>query len=135
MDYPYELTDVLFSEVQFKRKANIPENVQIQFTVEMKFVDTEDNPERMQVNLRVKSLDNGSLDFLLEVIGLYKYLSDDAKEESAKVKFFQERGFFILWAYVQQLTRIITSNMGMQPLNIPMPQVFNLEELKIKVSD
>ena len=43
------------------------------------------------------------------------------------VDFINERALFSMWPYISQMSRLMTSQMGMNPVNWRMPQNFEFE--------
>jgi len=100
---------------------------QLEANVELKVV-TEQLPQRLQLNLKFESEDVLPVKFKLELVGLFDLVEGSLEaDRNTLVDFINERALFIMWSYVLQMSRLMTSQMGMNPVNWRMPQNFEFE--------
>lgn len=116
----FQLTNAFFSSLHFRRVKQMPSTMEFPITIEIKTV--EPGFPRIQLNLRVSSPEDAPLHFKVELVGLFDYVGEGkAYDKERHRKFISHTGFHMLWPYVNQIIRIVTGEMGMNPLNAVMP--------------
>ena len=124
MNYPFSLINAFFIAIDIKRETVLPEHMEVPIEAQVSVID---NFPNLQINLRSKTPDESSVKFTLELVGLFEYVGDAPEEARAIVgDFVREKGLHMLWPYFSQLTRMITGQMGMSPLNIKTPIHFDV---------
>lgn len=125
--YPFILNNVFFVTVEFYRKSIMENEFQFEAKVDLKVV-TEQLPQRLQLNLKFASENAIPVKFKLELVGLFDLVEGypDA-DQNTIVDFINERALFSMWPYISQMSRLMTSQMGMNPVNWRMPQNFEFE--------
>lgn len=109
----------------------MPEIINLPIEVQVKVTDSDEFPDRMQINLRISTPGETPLTLKAEFVGIFIYLTEQARTNQAmKYQFLKERGLHQLWSYVVQIVKIMTSQMGMNGLNIATPIEFGLEGLR-----
>jgi len=122
---PFTLVNAFFITLHFERGSTLPDALEMPLEIQIKVVD-KDFP-RFQINLRNKTQDQSPLKLDLELVGLFEYIGDNPEQGRGLINdFIREKGLNMLWPYVSQMTRMITSQMGMNPLNIRTPIFSNL---------
>jgi preprotein translocase subunit SecB len=122
--YPYEALNIFAISLSFKRNNSIPENIEIPISTEIKVV--EPGFPRLQVNMRVKTPPDSPFSFNIETVGLFDYVGEKGEyDKELNKEFVTEKALHILWIYASQLVRIITGQMGTNPINIKTPLAFS----------
>lgn len=115
-NFPFQLINVIFINLKLFRAPDIPKEP-IKFVIENKNMDFQD---KLQVNLRVRSSENSPVNIDLELIGFFEYLDDNSKKDKDLInEFIQKQAILMLWPYIQQMIKVITSQMGIEPINLP----------------
>lgn len=121
-NFPFTFNDAVFSELNFFRGPDVSELSKVDAHVQVKVV-TENLPERLQVHIRLESEESEDVRFVLEVVGLFDLKEDVVEPDQETVyAFINERAIYILWPYITQMSRILTPQMGMNPMNWNIPQ-------------
>ena len=84
---------------------------------------------RIQVNIRVETLDQKPIPvtFALELVGLFEYIGEQPEADANTLNdFMAARGLHMLWPYITQMIRVISAQMGMNPLQFKTPLDFEL---------
>jgi hypothetical protein len=124
--YDYRLINIFFSSISIKRLNDIPPGIEILISSEIKILELEF--PHIQVNLISKTQDDSPISFNIETIGQFDYIGIKKMFDRDKNKLFVfKEGLPILWIYTSQFLRTLTSQMGMNPLLINMPQEFSDE--------
>ena len=123
--YPFDLVNAFFIVLHFERERILPSPMEMQFEIQIKVVD-KDFP-RIQVNLRTTNRDQSPLKLEVELVGLFDYIGDNPEKDRGLIAdFVREKGLCMLWPYFSQITRMITGQMGMNPLEMRMPRFSDL---------
>lgn len=126
-EFPFILNDIFFTTVEFCRKSQMENEFQLEAKVELKVV-TEQLPQRLQLNLKFESENAPPVKFKLELVSLFDLVEGHPEaDRNTIVNFINERALFIMWSYVSQISRLMTSQMGMNPVNWRMPRNFEFE--------
>jgi len=121
----FRLHEAFFTSLEFSRMPEIPEPLHLRFSVELK-VHSEGLPDALQIDLKLETLEDQPLTMILELVGLFRGSGDQTQLEDDQVsRFINERALFILWPYIVQMTRFVTAQMGISPVNIEVPLQFN----------
>jgi preprotein translocase subunit SecB len=124
MKYPFSLNNAFFIAIDIKRVNVLPEPMEVSIEAQVRVID---NFPNIQINLRSKTPDESPVKFTLELVGLFDYVGDAPEEDRAVVAdFVKEKGLHMLWPYFSQMIRMITGQMGMNPLNIKTPIHFDV---------
>jgi len=127
LKYPYQLLNTFVISISFNRarkllpKIEIPTNVKVQYT--------EPGFPRVQVAMKLDVPQDAPVSFSLEVVGLFDYIgSKKDYDKELNKEFVQERAFHMLWVYSNQMVKLVSAQMGMNPLEIRSPTEFRLSE-------
>jgi preprotein translocase subunit SecB len=119
--YPFDLTNTFFICLDFQRGSEVPPNLNIGVMAEMKVVD-EHYPDHFQVNLKISSQNDTPIKFSLEMVGIFSYTGNQPDQDKNKfIDFLNDQGFLMIWPFLTQMVRFLTSQMGMQVLNLKFP--------------
>lgn len=122
-EFPFELDKAFFSKLTFERIPTMPKELHLETKIEITV--KEKLPKPVQVTINIKSAESSPLKIDLQLIGLFKYLGNDPDTDKALVeRYMNFQGFVVLWPNITQFFRIVTSLMGMNPLNFPSPARF-----------
>lgn len=123
--YPFNLVNAFFVSLEFEREPVLPEKMELPIEAQIKVVD--EGFPRLQVNLRTRTQGQASVKFSLELVGLFDYAGDHPEiDREIAGEFVREKGLYMLWPYVTQTIRIITGQMGMNPLDTKTPLYFSI---------
>jgi len=123
--YPFEQVNIFLISLSISRKQSIPEKVEFPISIEAKLA--EPGFPRLQVNMIVKTPVETIIAFNAEAVGLFDYVGEDKIFDPELVAaFVEERALPLIWVYIDQLVRIVTSQMGMNPINLKAPVHFEL---------
>lgn len=124
--FPLRLEHAFFTSLEFFRAPELPDPVDIDVGAHVR-VQAERFPERLQVDLKVETPSNQPLTFCVELIGIFGPIENQPKPNSSIIsEFMNERALHMLWPYAEQMIRLVTSQMGMNPLNIRTPYLFDV---------
>lgn len=125
--YPYQLQNTFIISISFKRdrklsgKLELPTNVSVQYT--------EPNFPRIQVAMKVDVPKESPVSFSMEVVGLFDYIgSKQEYDQELNREFVEQRAFHMLWVFSSQIAKLVSSQMGINPLEIRSPAEFKLPE-------
>jgi preprotein translocase subunit SecB len=127
MRYPLKLDNVFFSQLQFTRIPQMPDDLELPVGIQAKVVDQR-FPERLEVHLKAETADDSPLAFRVVVVGLFS-LIEGASEPDRDIipDFVTNRAFYILWAYIDHVVTQTTTSMGMKPIRLQPPIDFLYE--------
>lgn len=121
--YPFKLVNVFLISLSMSRINELPNPLELQVAVEVKYI--EPGFPTLQINMKVSSTQDAPLSFNLEAVGLFEFIGDDTEyDRELNREFVFERGLHMLWIFISQTIRLITSQMGMNPLNLQAPISF-----------
>jgi len=121
--YPFEQVNIFSIALSFSRKQSIPDQIEMPISIQVKVV--EPGFPRIQVNMIVKSPPDTALSFSAEVVGLFDYVGEKTEfDKELNQEFIQEKALHLIWVYIDQLARLITGQMGMNPLKLKAPIAF-----------
>ena len=124
--FPFRLREAFFIELRFNRAPEVPQQLQLNFSTAIKVVK-EKFPDNLQVNVKLSTKDvpPQPIDISVELVGLFDLVENQGTPEPEILdKFLNERALFILWPYISQCIKQITVQMGMGPINLPIPFYF-----------
>jgi preprotein translocase subunit SecB len=125
IQYPFNLVNIFFVTLHFHREPAIPDVMGFQIEVQIKVID-KDFP-RLQVNIRYRTMDQSPLKLEVELVGLFDYIGDNPEQDHALITdFLRDKGVHMLLPSISQIIRIITGQMGMNPLDIHTPSSINI---------
>jgi preprotein translocase subunit SecB len=138
IQYPFSLVNAFFISLHFEREGVMPDTIEMPIEMQIKVID-KDFP-RLQVNLRNKTNAPSPVKLDIELVGLFDYIGDHPEQDHELISdFIREKGLYMLWPYVSQMTRMITGQMGMNPIDTRTPLSFELlpiiEAAKADASD
>lgn len=133
MKYPYQHINTFVISISFKRDRVVPPNIEIPTNVSVQF--TEPEFPRIQVAMKINSPEDASeeipISFSLEVISLFDYIGSNKEyDKRLNREFGEERATHMLWVYCSQMVKTISSQMGMNPLELRSPVSFKFTEIK-----
>jgi preprotein translocase subunit SecB len=125
IQFPLRLQHAFFTSLEFRRVPEVPASLQVNVSVEVK-VHSEKFPDLLQIDLRVKTQDEQPLMFSVELVGIFSLVEEQPRPDHNTLSdFVNQRALHMLWPYAAQIIRQITSQMGVNPLNIPTPYIFD----------
>lgn len=120
----FELTDAFFTSLEFRRVPEMPQPLNLSFNVQLKVHD-ERLPEILQIDLKLATFEDQPLTMILELVGLFKRPEDQAQPGTDELShFINERALVALWPYIVQMSKLVTSQMGIAPVKIRTPHAF-----------
>jgi preprotein translocase subunit SecB len=124
--FPFRLNNAFFTSLEFERISELPERLDLSIGVQAK-ISEDEFPDRLQVHLRIKTVEEESpLTFCVELIGLFDLIEDQPEpDRSIITEFVNERALYILWPHITQMVRIVTGQMGTNPINVNTPFEFH----------
>lgn len=118
--YPFEMLEIVLASITVVRTNDLAGKVELPVEAEVKIAEAEF--PNLQINLRLKSPKDQKLFFDIEYIGLFKYIGEKTEfDKGANEEFVFEKGTYMLWVAARQTIKTVTSQMGMNPLNIRIP--------------
>jgi preprotein translocase subunit SecB len=130
LGFPFRLDNTFFTSLRFHRPPQIPESLEVGFSVQAK-VHADEFPDRLQVDLKIETPDDQPLTLSLELVGIFRAVEGQPEPEPSIIPdFINERALHMLWPYMAQMVRQVTGQMGMAPLNIPTPYMFQFQPSK-----
>lgn len=120
-------TSTIFSKIEFNRQSQIPAELDLPINIQVKIVDNEKFPKRLQFNIQISSQDKEELKFTIEAIGIFE--AEVVPTKVQKIEYLSQRGVYLIWGPVGQLVQYVTSQMGMNPINIRTPKNIDLSTL------
>jgi preprotein translocase subunit SecB len=128
IQYPFNLVNVFFVTLHFDREPAIPNTMEMQIELQIKVID-KDFP-RLQVNIRNRTKDPSPLKLEVELVGLFDYSGNNPDQDRELITdFLRDNGIHMLLPYISQIIRIITGQMGMNPLDIHFPISINVPQI------
>ena len=126
MRYPFRLDNAFFKALEFHRIPKLPEPLQFEITSEIR-IHSGRFPEALQVDLKVSTAPEKPLTFCVELVGIFELVENQPAPDADMIEcFVNERALHMLWPTAEQMIRLITSQMGMNPLKIPRPYEFTV---------
>lgn len=124
--FPLRLEHAFFKSLEFFRAPELPDPLQVNVGAQVR-VQADRFPERLQVGLKVETPSDQPLRFCVEIIGIFGPIENQPQPNASIIsEFVNERALHVLWPYVEQMIRLVTSQMGMNPLTIRTPYPFHL---------
>jgi hypothetical protein len=125
--FPYQLNNAFVVSLRASRIPKVPDSPQLEFTVQLKVID-EQLPERLQLNLIFSTVGEEPVAFSTEVVGLFDLVEGQAApKRDITTEFINERALFLLWPFITQTLRMVTGQMGINPVTIRTPYMFGYE--------
>jgi hypothetical protein len=121
--YPFELKTNFFVSASFRRAKEVPQTIKMPISTEINIA--EPGFPTLQIGIRVMSPDDFPLFFDVHLIGLFEY-QGEKKEYSHElnIEYAFERGIYLLWPNISQIIRVMTAQMGVNPLQVRTPVTF-----------
>jgi len=133
--YPFRLVEAFIIHFHLRRQPQIPDSVNVEFSASIR-IHAQDYPNRFQVDLRLQSETDVPLEIVAEIIGLFdRFDSSYDVDEDLLREFVEDRAVFTLWPYLAQMIRMVTSQMGMNPLRVNTPAAINISELPVEIKE
>jgi preprotein translocase subunit SecB len=77
---------------------------------------------RLQVNVKVNTKEDAPVSFNFEMVGIFNYIGESKHYESELNKeFVSKKALDLIWVLAVQTVRIITGQMGMNPIQLNTP--------------
>lgn len=128
--FPLQLDNVFFTSLQFRRVPELPDPLQLNILTQVR-VYGEQFPDRLQIDLKIETPDDQPLMLSVELVGLFSAVEGQPKPDPSILSdFVNEKALYMLWPYMVQVVRQITSQMGTNPVNIMTPYVFDFKPLE-----
>jgi hypothetical protein len=131
--YPYQHINTFVTAISFARGPEIPTKLDMPTTVQVQLIES--GFPRVQFAMKISSPENAPEDapiiYNLEVVSIFDYMGSE-KENNNQLnrEFGEERALHMLWVYSSQIIKTISSQMGMNPLELRSPVSFNFTESK-----
>lgn len=123
--FPFLLERAFFKSVKFDREAEVPDPIELNFSVGLR-VHEEHFPDGLQVDVKIETQGEQPLSIRLELIGMFSLVEGFPEPEPDIIPaFINEQALHMLWPYIAQMARQITTHMFMGPLDMPIPYVFD----------
>lgn len=85
MDYPFQYINAFLIKIDLFREPKVPK--EMKFTLETKVKITKDEyPERLQVNVILRTPEPSPFKAYLELVGLYKYTGTDPESDKSRIE-------------------------------------------------
>jgi len=125
--YPYQLVNTFIVSISFNRARKLPPTMELPTNIGVQY--TEPGFPRIQVGLKVSSPEDSLVPFNIEVIGLFDYTGQKKEyDKPLNKEFVEEKALHMLWVYSSQMVKLVTSQMGMNPLEVRSPISFTKPE-------
>jgi len=125
--YPFAQLDIFIISLSIHREQSVPAGVEIPVTAEIKIA--EPGFPHLQVNMKLLTPPDKPIRFSIEAVGQFDYIGNQkGYDKELNQEFVKEKALHILWTYLAQLVKLITSQMGMNPLTLRVPLEFGLGE-------
>jgi preprotein translocase subunit SecB len=90
-------------------------------------VDDKEYPESSDVHMKLSTPEDSLLIMNIILLARYRYIGNDAETDRGKIhQYTREKAIYFLLPYITQMVSLITSKMGMNPVNIMPPQSIEL---------
>jgi preprotein translocase subunit SecB len=123
--FPLRLERAFFKSVKFDREPEIPEPMELNFSVGVRVHD-EHFPDHLQVDIKIETQEGQPLSIRMELIGTFSLVEGSPKPERDTLPdFINQQALHMLWPYITQMARQITTHMYMGPLDMPVPYAFD----------
>lgn len=127
LKYPYKLVNIFVVSISLRRDTQLAPKVELPTEIGIRQVEPEF--PRLQVSMKVSSPQDTPVSFSLEVVGLFDYIGPKKEYDRALNKeFVQERASHMLFVYCTQLIRLVSGQLGMNPLQLGGPISFDLSQ-------
>src|SRR5688572_7615280 len=131
--YPYQLVNTFLVSMSFSRAQKLPPTMELPTNIGIQY--TEPGFPRIQVALKLNSKEDSLVPFNLEVIGLFDYIGQKKNyDKELNKEFVEERALHTLWLYSSQMIKLVSSQMGMNPLQLLSPVSFTKPQAKLPTS-
>jgi hypothetical protein len=130
--HPFKTLHVFFPVISVRRPDVLPSSVRVSLNAQISYgYDTKER--RHLVNLRMTTA-AGESDITAEVIasGVFEYTEAGEPTRAQLVKFINEYLATAMSSRVIQLVGVLTAQMGMTPVWLPMPRGFGLTVRQLK---
>jgi hypothetical protein len=127
LKYPYQLINTFIISISFNRSKKLSGKFELPTSVGVQY--TEPGFPRIQVAMKVDVPKDFPVSFSLEVAGLFDYIGSKKEyDKGLNREFIEQRAFHMLWVYCSQIVKLVSSQMGMAPLEMRSPATFALPE-------
>jgi hypothetical protein len=129
--FPYQLDRAFFVNLQARRAPQVPEQVSLKFSVGVRVQDQQ-FPDKLQVDIKLETVgDDQPFTLIAELVGLF-VLVENVPEPTPDIipTFVNKWALHLLWPYMAQMLRIITGQMGTNPIDFRTPYAFQVELLE-----
>ena len=122
--FPIRLEHAFFKTLQFSRDNKIPDDLHVNIEAGIK-VHHKNFPDRLQIDLRMETVDTPPVRFCVELVGMFSLIEDYPKpERDILADFVNQRALYLLLPYINQIVHIVMGQMGVKPLKVPIPYHF-----------
>jgi hypothetical protein len=125
IEYPFEFNNAFFISINAQRQPDPPERAEYEMKAELKIIDV-NLPDQLQINVLLRTTEDTRFSLVMELVGLFKYLGDNIDNDRVLITdFINNRALFILWPFLVQMGKLLTTQMGITSFIIPIPQNFS----------
>ena len=123
--FPFTLVSTAFLRLEFRRQPVVPDALKTVWSATIR-VDESKYP-RFGVNILAEASTDQPFSFSVEIIGVFDIVAGMVQPDPAIIgEFLTERALFMLWPYVVQAVANASSQMGMPPVRIETPPIWQL---------
>ena len=128
-NYPYEVINIFLISLTFKRGNAAPPPLELPISSEIKMVEPEF--PRLQVNVKVSTPEDTPISFNFEIVGVFNYIGESKQyEKDLNKEFVSKKALDLIWVHATQMVRMITGQMGMNPVQLKTPVFFDVFQRK-----
>lgn len=128
--YPLRLKNAFFTSLQLSRVPELPESLELNLDIQVA-VNDKQFPDLLQIRLKLETPGEQPLMLSAELVGFFSRVEELPKPDRSIISdFVNEQGLHMLWPYMAQMLRLVTGQMGMNPINIRTPYMFDSEPEK-----
>jgi hypothetical protein len=125
--FPYRLDNAFFMSLEVNRLPQMPDRLDLGFGVQIRVVE-EKFPDVLQVDIRLETLEDQPLTVQAHLVGLFSLVDGVSKPARDIIpSFVNNQALHALWPYMAQMLRIVTGQMGTNPIDIKTPYEFQTE--------
>lgn len=122
--HPYRLRQAFFATIHVARSPQVPET-EMEFALQAKVIGR-GLPQQLEVQLKVDTAKEKPINISLFLIGYFELVDRIAVPSQDEInQYVEDVGLPVMWAYVDQMARVLTAQMGMAPICLQAPAQFS----------